>query len=522
MRKFEKIQIIKNVGSSWFSLGINVAVGIFLSPFILHRLGDAAFGVWVLIFSITGYYGLFDLGIRSSVVRYVSKFTATNDREGTAKLVNTSLFSYACVGLFTFAITLAGCIYMGSVFRIPVELRSTSRWLLLMAGTAVALGFPLGIFGGILEGLQRFYVLNWTNIASTIIRALLIVHLLNHGYGLLTITLVTVSLPIVTSIIRASVALRILPIPLRLRYINWATFREMANYSGITFVSIVAARLRFKTDELVIGTFLSAAAITYFNIGARIVDYAGEVVTSLAQIFVPMSSQCDATGNLTRLRKIFVAGNRFCAFTIFPICVVLIILGKSIIEVWVGAKYIAQSYPVLLIMLIPSTFMLAQAASPRVLFGMGKHRTLAIVALLEGISNLILSVLLVRPYGIIGDAVGTAVPLTCTMVFFLPGHLCRQLGIRFRTFVIEAYALPLFLCLPLAATLLLLQRWFVPHNYRDLLIQMAAGGLVYGAGLLWTFVTNNALRIGDLGTQADMPTEGLMEASVVESVQQDI
>ena len=77
MHKWEKIQIIKNVGSSWFALGLNVLVGIFLSPFILHRLGDAAFGLWVLIFSITGYYGIFDFGIRSLIVRYVSKYTAT-------------------------------------------------------------------------------------------------------------------------------------------------------------------------------------------------------------------------------------------------------------------------------------------------------------------------------------------------------------------------------------------------------------------------------------------------------------
>ena len=74
MRKWEKIQIVRNVSSSWFALGIDVIVGILLSPFILHRLGDAAFGIWVLIFSITGYYGLFNLGIRSSIVRYVSKF----------------------------------------------------------------------------------------------------------------------------------------------------------------------------------------------------------------------------------------------------------------------------------------------------------------------------------------------------------------------------------------------------------------------------------------------------------------
>ena len=66
-----KRQIIKNVSSSWFSLGVDVVVGFLLYPFILHKLGDTASGIWVLIFTITGYYGLFDLGIRSSVVRYV-------------------------------------------------------------------------------------------------------------------------------------------------------------------------------------------------------------------------------------------------------------------------------------------------------------------------------------------------------------------------------------------------------------------------------------------------------------------
>src|SRR2546430_3286066 len=119
MRKCEKIRIAKNVGSSWFALGIDVVVGVLLSPFILHRLGDAAFGVWVLIFSITGYYGLFDLGIRSSIVRYVSKFTATNSTEEIAKLINTSLFSYSCIGAFCMLMTVVGCLYVDHLFHIP-------------------------------------------------------------------------------------------------------------------------------------------------------------------------------------------------------------------------------------------------------------------------------------------------------------------------------------------------------------------------------------------------------------------
>src|SRR5581483_4045656 len=121
MLRWEKIHIIKNVGSSWFSLGFNILVGIFLSPFILHRLGDAAYGIWVLIFSVTGYYGLFDLGIRSSVVRYVSRFAAIHDNESLSKLINTSLLTYTVIGTIAMAVTLLGMSHVNSWFRIPPE-----------------------------------------------------------------------------------------------------------------------------------------------------------------------------------------------------------------------------------------------------------------------------------------------------------------------------------------------------------------------------------------------------------------
>jgi O-antigen/teichoic acid export membrane protein len=330
-----------------------------------------------------------------------------------------------------------------------------------------------------------------------LLRAALIVLALRHGYGLLMIALITVVLPLLASILRGYLALRLCPVPFGMKYVNRETFRQIANYSGVTFMIMVAGRLKFKTDEIVIGTFMSAAAITYFNIGARIVDYAGQVVTALSQIFAPMSSQSDAWGDMQRMRKIFLVGNRVCALTIFPVCVILLILGKSVIEVWVGKKYVATSYPVLVIMILCSTLWWAQGASGRILFGMSKHGTWAIVTMVEGISNLILSIILVRPYGIIGDALGTAIPLTCSMLFFMPQHLCKKLDVRLSTFVRESYALPFVLCLPLAAVLWLMQRWFVPHNYRQLGLQLFLGTAVYGVGLGWAALTNRALHVGE-------------------------
>jgi O-antigen/teichoic acid export membrane protein len=501
--KFDKSQILKNVGSSWFALGVNVLVGVFLSPYIIHHLGDDAFGLWVIIFSVTGFYGLFDLGIRSSIVRYIAKYSATNEQDELNGLVNTAMFSYSGIGAVAMVVTLFAAYHVNSIFRISPEFVVTARWLLLMVGASVSLGFPLGVFGGILEGLQRFYLLNFTSISATLLRALLIVLALRHGRGLLTVALITVGLPLLGALVNAGAVFRHLQLRFGFQYVRRSSFRRIASYSGTTFLIIVAGRLRFKTDALVIGTFVSAAAVTYFTIGSRLVDYASETVSSLAQIFVPMSSQSQAKGDLDALRKILVLGNRACAFIIFPITAILTILGKSVIEAWVGPKYVATSYPVLLVLLFPTTLMLAQSASGRTLWGMAKHRTWAWVVLAEGSANLILSIILVRRYGILGDAVGTAIPLACSMIFFLPRHLCRLLGIKLTTYLHRAFVLPLALCVPVVAVLLLMRRWFVPHRLSQLLVQLVIAGLVYAIGLAWAFWANRAWDVGQLGANQE-------------------
>jgi hypothetical protein len=139
------------------------------------------------------------------------------------------------------------------------------------------------------------------------------------------------------------------------------------------------------------------------------------------------------------------------------------------------------------------------------------------------VSNLILSIALVRPYGIVGDALGTAIPLTCSTLFFMPRHLCKHLNVRLRTYVREAYALPFLLCMPLAGVLLLMRYWFIPHSYRQLGIQLFIGLAVYGLGLLWTVMTNRALRVSEFSLQGGSADAEITVVSPPEEIyQQDV
>jgi O-antigen/teichoic acid export membrane protein len=162
---------------------------------------------------------------------------------------------------------------------------------------------------------------------------------------------------------------------------------------------------------------------------------------------------------------------------------------------------------VLVVMIIPFALMLSQAASGRFLFGLGKHQTLAAIALIEGIANLILSIALVLPLGIVGDALGTAIPLSFTCIVFLPRHLKKQIGVPVRTFVREAYLLPILLTLPLVAALWLANRFFYPRNLIQLTLEILAVSSIYGLGLLWAYRTNRAFHVAKIAglTQPSLP-----------------
>ena len=490
-----KAEVIKNVSSNWFGLATNLIVGFFLSPFILHHLGDDAFGLWVLVFSLTGYYGLFDFGIRSSIVRYVAQFKARDEQDELNRYINTSLCTYGGIGLLLLLLTITASFYVDSLFRIPAALGWSARILFLVVGAAVALGFPLSVFAGVLEGLQKFSWLSLTQMGYNLSRALLIVLALRHGGGLLTIALISTLLNLSTYAVYIFAVHRQLVLHYALRYVDRASFQRMVGYGSITFIATIAAQLRFYSDATVIGVFIGSAAITYFSIGSKLVSYSANITQSMSQIFTPMSSQFHATGDVAQLRRIFIMGNRACALIVFPLSAMLIILGKSIIEVWVGARYVPLAYLVLVALALGDLSEGAQSVSSKILFGMARHRTLACVRLVEGLANLGLSIVLLHYYGVVGVAVGTLVPQLCSNVLFLPQHLCRVLGVRLWTFLREAYLAPSLLCVPLVAALLLLRHASYAHAYRELIFQAGFASLVYGTGLMWFLLTRESVGV---------------------------
>ncbi len=428
-------RITKNITSNVLAFVISVIIPILLTPFVIHRLGNQHYGLWILIGSVIGYYGLLDLGIGSSVVRYVSKYIAADDEQNLNGFVNTVLFMFILVSIAAIIVSGVLSLFLADFFDLSEADAALFSRLVLVLGMAFALSFPGGVFGGILQAIQRYDVNNVMEISCSIAKAGMTVYFLSRGGGLMALGLITLLFKCIDVPYKIFFALRLTPmLKIDLRLAQKSKLRDIFGYSIFAFIWRIADRFRFHMDSVVIGAFLSAGAITFYSIGARLMTYYLRLTGAFSSVTTPMFSSMEARDQSEKIRNLLTNGTRYLSLIAIFVGMSLILYGKPFIRLWIGEGY-SSSYYVMLILIVPYMIALSQSMSLTAAYGIGKHKFLSVVTIGEGVLNLALSILLVRRYGIYGVALGTAIPMLIVKLFIQPVYICREVGIPITKYV---------------------------------------------------------------------------------------
>jgi O-antigen/teichoic acid export membrane protein len=451
-----------------------------LAPIVREAIGDARYGAWSFAEAVLAYLMLSDLGVASALVRYVARLTANADQACLNRIFS------ACLAFFVVAALVVGLgggtviVYFCDRFLdVPPELAAEVRSVLLAFVANFVAILPLGVFPAMLDGLNAYTLKTLTRTTFLIARVpvtLWVIHGPSPLLGLVTV--LTVS-NILESVVLAALVVRRLPglrfVP---RQIDRETINMIRGFSIDSFLAMMAGRLTFSTDAFVIGSTLGVAAITPFKFANQLVDQARMMLRSATVTLMPAISASEARGDLAAVRGYFLTGTRLILYAVMPIEVGLIIFGKPFLARWLRDSAVADlAGPVLWVLAAPLVLTIAQSVAARVLYGMGRIRFFSRMALAEGVANLLLSLILVRPLGIVGVAWGTTIP---HIGFCLYGvvHAGALLGIRPRDYL-RQWILPAALTLaPTAIWLGRVQTW-TPAHWRDFIFVGMLGIVPY-------------------------------------------
>ncbi len=429
--------------TNWLAFAAALAVSFFLAPYLVRSLGDARYGVWCVVESILAYFTLFDLGIAACLVRFVAKHHATGERADLNRIVSASL------GLFTLA---AGCVLLLGGFITPFVAPGLERklgapgdvlpfMLLMLANLAVTL--PLSAFPTILDGLQRFGAKSTVRLVCLALRVGGIVWVMETQPGLLPLALVFTVTNLLEHAFMAVLCFRFLPgLKLARSFITRETLREVKGYSVDAFLAMLAGRITVQTGAIIVGGFLTVAAAAHYALAARLVDMAKNLLRAATTTLTPAVSEREATGDLDGVRRVLLDGTRWVLYLVLPIHLGLLAFGRPFFARWVGPPYAEWCFPAMAVLSATLTIGVAQSVASRILYGLGKLRLFARLALVEAALNLALSLLLVGPFGLVGVAVAVAVPNVLFCLFVI-GYACRTLDIGLRAYLFTSWLNPL-------------------------------------------------------------------------------
>lgn len=436
------VQILRNILSNWGSIIIGVVVQFMMTPFLVHRLGDTQYGIWILIMNFTGFLGLFDFGLSGSVVKYVAEFKAKKDVEALNSVCSSSFFMYVTMGFAALIASVVIAFGFLPSFKIPLEEISSARWVTVIIGLQVFMSFLSVFFTGFMRGMQRYDHVAAISLTLFIIRSIIIVALVLMGYRLITLAIVQLASTTVGGAVRSLYVFRKNPqLHLSPSLISREKLFMVVNYSFLLFLYYIAQRFIFLAGSLIIGYYLAAAVIVFYSIPQRLVDELRTIVLATG-VFQPTISHLNAKGQNMMIQSVLLRGTKYSLMVVLPVAVAYIIVGDAFISLWMGPKYSAECYWVLVILTCAIVAHISQFTSIQILQGISRHGGTAYITVMEGAANLALSLLLVKHYGIIGVAMGTLIPMLFFNIIVIPWYTCRVTGCSPTRYIGEGMLLP--------------------------------------------------------------------------------
>ncbi len=473
-----------NVVMNWAATGVGLLIPFFLTPFVVRSLGSDAYGVWILSASTVSYLNLLDLGMRSAVIRFVSKAKTEGASGEISDVVGAALWFRLLVALIVAAISIALAISFPHLFKIPQALYRSSQITVLLCALGVAVTLITGVFGAVLAAVNRFDRLSTISMGQTLGRAAGVLFILRAGHGLISLACWELTVIAISGALVTASALKLVPACRgRIRKPQMDLLKKIWSYSFVTFIWIIAVQVIINSDNLMVGHFVSVRLAAFYAIGGSLVTYSGQIVSALTTTFTPLASGFEAAGKMKELRNLLVRGTQATLVLSLPVSLALLFRGRTFIGLWMGPSYKEVSGSILQILLIAQFMSVAVATSGSVMMAIGKHIGPAKFAVIEAVLNITLTLILCRRFGAFGVAWGTSIAVTLVTLAFWPTYIKRTLDIPISTYLGLGWGKAVLSAIPYGIACYFADRVWHPRSLITFFLQILITLPVYALSL---------------------------------------
>jgi O-antigen/teichoic acid export membrane protein len=437
--------LVRSLTANWIGQAVNVAVGIVVPAMVVRSLGTEQYGVWALAVSIAGHLSILDLGTRHAIVRYVAQYRSVGDSESIAKILSSNLALLAVLSWIGIVAMAGVAIALPYLFTVSPESLFATRVLLLVLAVDAACDLLSGPFSSALGAVERYDLLQALNSGRLILNGILVGLSVWAGWGLIGVAAALLVSRLLYRIMLAVSLRRVLPdVSLSRRHFDSGMVRQIVSFSAWSAVMVTSYRLSYQFDLVVIGTVLGAVAVTSYAFPLLLIDQLRAVCDSAALVLFSRLSSVSKEEWAQEGVPLLDRWARYAPLLPLTVGLHLAVFGGNFITLWIG-EAVPEAQMIITLLVIPFFITAPTTGYVMALLARSRPSVAALLQCGEGVINIVLSVILVRSYGLVGVALGT-----CIAAIFVQGVFTPLVAAGIAEYKWSAFAQRAFVrCLPL-------------------------------------------------------------------------
>ncbi len=329
--------------------GLPLLMGVFTIPYLVRHLGVEAFGILTLVWTLIGYFSLFDFGLGRALTQQVASSLAHQDHRSIPAIVKSGL-------LFTFVTGLIGGLVLAvaahplayTILKVAKTLQHDTTICLLLAAFGIPFTTLTAGVRGVLEAYEDFKSINMLRI---------VLGVANFGLPAVAVFCGYTSLAaIVATLIAARAVVLLLHfqlLPSRLgRHglsgaISFARIKALLSFGAWMTVSNIISPLMVTADRFIIAAILGTGMVAYYTVPfemlIRLLILPGALTAALFPRLTALI-RVDKTMAASLYKKSLKA----IAMVMLPCCLAVAALSHWGLFIWLGAEFAEKGWMIVL------------------------------------------------------------------------------------------------------------------------------------------------------------------------------
>lgn len=475
---------------SYLSMAVSVLTGIIYVPFLLRTIGQNEYGLYQLLGGFVSYAAIFDFGLSNTITRFYVRYKKLGEQEKLENMLSLSRIIFWILNIVCLIICIVIYFCLDKVYpKLDATQMESGRKIFLLLIISVCTTIPTYVYTAISNAEEKYIFLRGSSLLVAVLQPIIVILLVKQHPSAVSVVFIQTILNVVLSVTKILYVKLRLKTKFKLHHWDNLLLKEMLAFSFFVFLNTVIDQINWQLGKTIMGiAYGDTALVALLSIGLQLANYFMMFSSNVNSVFyAQINKSVLEDDSMAKTNEIFVKVGRVQAIILALVLSGFIIFGQEFVDIWAGVDN-HNAYYIALALMASLFIPMTQNCGILILQAKNLHKWRSVAYAIVAAVNIIISAILVKPYGEYGVAAGTV------LSFIIGNNIIINIIYKYKAKIdvntLLKYLLKVVLIVGVLTTaVFFVNRLIIVNNYGMLFVKIIVYCILYCV-LAWFLLMN--------------------------------